>query len=283
MSPNRPFRQRTRLLPLLLVAVLGASAAVLAPSPSASVAQATDALTVSQAEARMVTLLNQDRAGAGLTAYRVDARLSTIARARSVNMATYNYLSHTQPDGRKFFDYLNAANITWYAAGEIIAWNSWPDLASSAAAANKAWLGSATHRAVIMSSGYNYVGVGVARASNGRYYWTAIAMKGPDRTGAVGRMRDVTRATGTAIDGRLPVRITWTGADTRLQVLTAGLRNYDVQWRRDGGSWSTVWWGTTSTSQLRYLPSGHTYEFRVRARDNRGNVGSWSTPDSLQI
>ena len=283
MSPTRPRRPRSRLLPLVLVAILGASVAAVAPAPSAPVAQAADALTIGQAEARMVALLNQDRAGAGLTAYRVDARLSAIARARSVNMATYDYLSHTQPDGRKFFDYLNDAGITWYGAGEIIAWNTWPDLASSAAAANQGWLGSSSHRAVIMSSDYNYVGVGVAQASNGRFYWTAIAIKGPDRTGAVGRMRDAARATGSAVDGRLPVRITWAGADVRLQVLTAGLRNFDVQLRRDGGSWSNIWLGTTSTSQLRYFAPGHVYEFRVRARDNRGNVGGWSTPDGLRI
>ena len=180
MSPNRAHPRRTRLLTLVLVALIGGSAAAVAPAPTAPVAQAAESLTISQAEARMVALLNQDRAGAGLTAYRVDPRLSAIARARSTNMATYNYLSHTQPDGRKFFDYLNAAKITWYAAGEIIAWNNWPDLSSSAAAANQGWLGSSSHRAVIMSRDDNYVGVGVARASNGRFYWTAVAIKGPD-------------------------------------------------------------------------------------------------------
>ena len=56
----------------------------------------------------MVDLLNADRTAAGLVPVRVDARLMAIARARSVDMATKHYFSHTQPDGRNVFDILTA-------------------------------------------------------------------------------------------------------------------------------------------------------------------------------
>ena len=59
-----------------------------------------------------------------------------IARARSADMATKHYFSHTQPDGRNVFDILSAQKITWYGAGEIIAWNNYPTLETSIAAAN---------------------------------------------------------------------------------------------------------------------------------------------------
>jgi uncharacterized protein YkwD len=213
-----------RLLPVLLALVLAAGAAPLASPAGVHAADAT-VLSAAEAERRMLTLINQSRASAGLVSYHLDARLIAIARARTRDMAEKNYLSHTQPDGRKVFDLIEAARITWYGAGEIIAWNTWPALDSSAAAAHQGWLGSASHRAVVLSAGYNYIGIGVSRAADGKFYWAAVAIKGPDRTRPIGEMRRLARTTGAPRDGRYPVRISWAGRDPRLQVLTAGVRN----------------------------------------------------------
>ena len=49
-----------------------------------------------------------------------------IARARSTDMVEKDYFSHTQPDGRNVFSILSAQGITWYNAGEIIAYNNYP-------------------------------------------------------------------------------------------------------------------------------------------------------------
>jgi hypothetical protein len=62
----------------------------------------------------------------------------------------------------------------------------------------------------------------------------------------------------------------------RLQVLTAGLRTFQVQRRVDGGSWRTIAW--TRNTALRLSQSrGHRYGYRVRGIDRVGNRGSWST------
>ncbi len=133
----------------------------------------------------MVGLLNQDRTAAGLVPVQTDSRLMAIARARSVDMATKHYFSHTQPDGRNVFDILNAQHITWYGAGEIIAWNNYPGLDLSTANANSQWMNSPGHKAIVLSTTLNYVGVGLAiDASTGKKLWTAVYIKGPDRTGA---------------------------------------------------------------------------------------------------
>ncbi len=58
----------------------------------APIAAATDDLTVEQAEAKVATLLNQQRTDIGRIVLRVDARLSAIARARSEDMATQGLL-----------------------------------------------------------------------------------------------------------------------------------------------------------------------------------------------
>src|SRR4051794_34101076 len=235
-------------------------------------------LTIAGAEQRMLSLLNADRANAGLVAVRLDTRLAAIARARSVDMATKHYFGHTQPDGRNVFDIIESKGITWYGAGEIIAWNTYPGLADSAAAANTGWLASPGHNAIIMSTSYNYVGVGLAiDASNGHRLWTAVFMKGPDRTGGWVTMNPVTEpaVAAEATAAYRSVTVTWTGGDVRLVVLTAGFRNYQIQIRTDAGAW--VWSRTsTTTSSLGIrIWKGHTYDMRVRACDKAGNCGAW--------
>ena len=122
-----PVRLR-RLAALALATSLFVTAA-----PASSPAAAAD-LTVGQAEAELVRLLNAERARVGLRPVRVDSRLTALARARSADMAEKDYLSHVQPDGQSIFDMLGPAGIKWYAAGEIIGWNTWSSLADSAAA-----------------------------------------------------------------------------------------------------------------------------------------------------
>jgi uncharacterized protein YkwD len=262
-------RRSSRLALLLVVGLL---AAVFAAPGSAAAA----GMTISQAELAMVDALNVDRTTRGLVPVRIDSRLMAIARARSVDMVTKNYFSHTQPDGRNVFDILSAQKITWYNAGEIIAWNNYPTLETSVPAANNQWLNSPGHKAIVVSTSFNYVGVGLALdASTGKKMWTAVYMKGPDRTGARATTAKPTVAAG-ATTGTRRVTVAWTGADVPLQVLTSGFHSYQVQRRTDGGAWTTVWSSTTVKSMTLDLPASHTYEFRVAARDKAGNWGAWS-------
>ena len=70
------------------------------------------------------------------------------------------------------------------------------------------------------------------------------------------------------------VTVRWTGNDTRLQVLTSGLRYFEVE----GGG--PVAPGTRGARRRRPAITaswvrGATYEFRVRSRDRAGNWGAW--------
>jgi uncharacterized protein YkwD len=260
-----------------LAAMAGVALLVSAFVAPATAAAATDPWTVSQAEQEMVKLLNADRTSAGLVPVQVDSRLMAIARARSTDMATKHYFSHTQPDGRNVFDILTAQKITWYGAGEIIAWNNYPTLELSTPTANSQWMNSPGHKAIVMSTTLNYVGVGLAiDASSGKKYWTAVYIKGPDRTGATSTTKAPAVTDGTT-SATKRVTVSWTGADVRLQVLTSGFNYWQVQRRTDGGAWTTVWASTTQPSMTLELRGGHTYEFRTAARDKAGNWGAWST------
>ena len=70
------------------------------------------------------------------------------------------------------------------------------------------------------------------------------------------------------------VTIRWSGADRRLQVLTSGLRYFQVQRRRVGGAWYS-WPVTTATHRTVTWSKAHDHEVRVRARDRAGNWGPW--------
>ncbi len=73
----------------------------------------------------------------------------------------------------------------------------------------------------------------------------------------------------------------WSGDDILLAALTAGLRSFEIQRRVDGGAWISIWTSTGRRSWSTYVPAGHRISVRVRARDNAGNVGSWSSAVGL--
>jgi uncharacterized protein YkwD len=240
-------------------------------------------LTIAQAEVREVSHLNAQRAALGLVPVRIDSRLMAVARARSVDMATKHYFSHQQPDGKWAWDLMNDAGIRWFAAGEIIAWNTWGTLTESAAAASQQWHDSPGHYGIIKSPDYNYVGVGLA-IDGSKKIWTAVFMKGPDRTGAWAAMKSMQVNTGIAsATGTRSVTIAWRGADVRLSTLTAGLYTFQVQRRVNGGPWMLVWSATGYMSKTVSLSKGNRHEFRLRARDKAGNYGAWSAPLGIKV
>ena len=278
MARNTHPIPRRRLTILALVAVVGAliGAPASASATDPTTPPAVDGVIISAAESAMVSALNADRAAVGLVAVRVDPRLMAIARARSDDMVANNYFGHTQADGRNVFDILIAQHIAWYNAGEIIAWNNYP-MDSTVSAANRQWVGSPGHYAIIISATFNYVGVGLAiDPATGKKLWTAVYIKGPDRTGAVARASAPTMAVGPTSATRR-ARLAWSGSDPRLQVLTSGLSSWTVQRQIDGGTWGTVWSATTLKGATFTLALGHLYIFRISARDHAGNRGAWVT------
>jgi uncharacterized protein YkwD len=276
-----------RRLVTTALAVIGVALAIAAPSAVFAQSAAVD-----QAEAHMLDLINQDRTQRGLVPYRRDAHLMHIAGMRSYDMATKHYFSHRQPDGRTAFDMIDASGITWYSAAEIIAWNNASDLAGSADWANQQWLGSSTHKAAIVSTSYNYIGVGLAvDTSNGRRIWTAVIMKAPDHTGGwvtfdplpnqltadtAGTLTTSTSTTtSTSSTNSRSVTVSWAGGDIRLATLTSGFDHFQIRRQIDGGSWVFVSTSTTTHSRTVTVYDGHSYRLSVRSCDRRGNCGTW--------
>jgi len=236
------------------------------------------------AETALVAMINADRAAVGLPALRLDPRLSAIAHERSASMAAAGQLSHVQSDGRTMVDLIKANGIAWYGAGETIGWNNYPKLGDSTRVVNQGWMGSPEHTAIIRSTDYNYFGLGLGMTATGDRYWTAIFIRGPDRTPPWARMGAPAKGTLITLSSRGQARqvtLAWAGDDRPLAALTAGLRSFDVQRRIDGGAWVFVLTSTTGRTWSSSVAVGHRVDLRVRARDRAGNIGSWSSPVSV--
>jgi uncharacterized protein YkwD len=267
------FTARRRVSSILFAAVMTLALAVPVGAVDAAdpATEPVGAEVLAQAELDLVAMTNRQRANVGLVAYRVDPDLMAIARGRALVMAANDELNHTEPDGRKVWDYLSDANITYYAGGEIIAWNNYPTQYSAAIAMN-AWMGSPGHHDAIVSPDYNYAGFGAAVSATGRRYYAGLFVKERDETGAIARFGTISKR---SVDRRhTRVTLRWSGTDPRLQVMTAGLRYYQVQRRRVGGEWHS-WTVTTATRRTVTWLKTYDREVRVRARDRAGNWGPW--------
>jgi uncharacterized protein YkwD len=252
------------LLSVLLLAALAGSAAASLPGY--------DEATIVKAGLDQVRLANLQRTSHGLIALQLDPTLMSIARDRADVMAENDVLSHTEPGGGNAFDRISTAGITAYAAGEIIAWNTYNTEPDSVDAVIKAWMKSPGHHDIMMSNNYNYVGFGAAVAASGKRYYAGVFVKSPDHTGAWVKTGRVTKKTLSSTRTKLTVN--WVGGDTRLQVLTTGLRNYEIMRRVDDGGWQRV--GTTLLNHVNMtLARHHTYRIMIRASDKVGNWGTW--------
>lgn len=106
---------------------------------------------------KMIQLTNEERARNGLGELKVSERLMSGAAIRA-DECTISF-SHTRPNGG---DPIGSA--------EILA-------ATSSLDANRAinnWIQSDAHHKIMLNSKYNYIGVGVAEGTDGRYYYVEL-------------------------------------------------------------------------------------------------------------
>ena len=164
--------------------------------------------------------------------------------------------------------------MTWYGAGEIIAWNNYPT-EYSAAEAIQAWMDSPGHHGDhdVDRLQLRRLRRRPSRPDGQALLRRASSSRGPTETGAWATIpARPARRRSAPTASRVTIR--WAGDDTRLQVLTSGLRYFEIQRRVDGGAWHA--WGTTHRDQHdRDLAAATTCEVRVRARDKAGNWGAW--------
>ncbi|KAB1984249.1 CAP domain-containing protein [Streptomyces triticiradicis] len=136
-----------------------------APKPPTTTAPAAGTATpASAAVARVVALVNSERAKVGCSPVTLNAKLSQAAQAHSADMASHNTMSHTGSDGSDPGQRITRAGYLWSTYGENVAYGySTPEQVMAG------WMASAGHKRNILDCGFKEIGVGVAQPGN---YWT---------------------------------------------------------------------------------------------------------------
>ena len=117
--------------------------------------------------AEVIRLVNEQRAAAGLSALTEDTTLDRAASIRASEVSTY--FAHTRPNGTNCFTVLDEVGASYGTAGENIAAGQ-----STPSVVMNDWMNSAGHRANILNSSFNKIGVGIYQDASGRTCWAQI-------------------------------------------------------------------------------------------------------------
>lgn len=131
-----------------------------APTPTPP-KETTPSENLSQDEQSMLDLINAERTKNGLSPLKANMEVMKVARVKAEDLSKNKYFSHQSPTYGSPFDMLKSFGVSYKSAGENIAGNS------SVSAAHTSLMNSPGHRANILNSKYNYVGIGVY--SDSRY------------------------------------------------------------------------------------------------------------------
>lgn len=125
-----------------------------------------DKETLSYAE-RVIELVNEERAKAGLPALTMDENVTAAANVRAKEIK--QKFSHTRPDGSSFSSVLNQHSVSFRGSGENIAWGQ-----KTPEQVMNGWMNSDGHRANILNKNFKNIGVGYYQDENGVNHWVQL-------------------------------------------------------------------------------------------------------------
>lgn len=115
----------------------------------------------------VLQLVNKERAKVGAKALVLDETLNKVALVKAKDMADNRYFSHDSPTYGSPFEMMRSFGVTQYrTAGENIAAGQ-----RSPEAVMESWMNSSGHRANILNTSYNRLGVGYYEGGSYGTYW----------------------------------------------------------------------------------------------------------------
>lgn len=123
-------------------------------------------------ENEVIRLVNIQRRNNGLQPLTANWQLCRVARYKSQDMINKNYFSHTSPTYGSPFNMMESFGIRFSSAGENIAAGQ-----RTPAEVMNSWMNSPGHRSNILSPSFTQIGVGLAKTSTGKCYWTQMFMR----------------------------------------------------------------------------------------------------------
>lgn len=168
-----------------------------------SVGPALPAFSSAITNANIISLTNSSRLEYNLPILAESSILNAAAQAKADHMLSGGYFSHTSPDGKTPWSFIQSAGYNYIMAGENLAVNF-----SQAENVEEAWMNSPGHKANILNKNFEEIGVGIAQ---GEYQGhTAIF---------------VVQMFGTPVEQRIIL----SDEPTKVQVQTVPQPTYDVK------------------------------------------------------
>ena len=135
----------------------------LAASPAAYAAPAQTAFSAPAYQSEALRLINQQRAAHSLRPLTATATMNGMAAIRAKESSVL--FSHTRPNGSTPASLFAQYRVSYSVAGENLAYGY-----TSVSALVSAWMLSPEHRSNILNANFEYTGIGVYQASNGKIY-----------------------------------------------------------------------------------------------------------------
>jgi uncharacterized protein YkwD len=177
-----------RTLAVVLLAL--PTAAALLPASPAHAGQAIAAATPAEEEQSFLTMINRERSSRGLGKLVWDSELAPTSRSWSSYMASNGALSHDP----NLAAVASRVEPNWRSVGENVG------VGYSVTSLHDAFMNSSGHRANILKSGYNRVGIGVVH-SGGKIWVTVRFLQGPAISGSTGSAPAPVPGVRTALTG----------------------------------------------------------------------------------
>jgi uncharacterized protein YkwD len=128
----------------------------------------------------IVAAMNAERRQRGLGELRLDARLNAAAADRARDMFAKGYFNHVSPDGTQPFVWVKNHHYRYATIGENLA-----DGYRSARAVVDGWMHSPGHRANVLGTSFEDVGLSIVRGSPNRHTngYTVVALYAREAAG----------------------------------------------------------------------------------------------------
>lgn len=120
----------------------------------------------------IIKYTNEYRTAQGLPKLVIDTALTRAACHRSLEMVKEGVLSHTRPDGSSPFDLMREYGISYFTAGENIAYTMGYGISAKQAA--QMWYNSPGHRANMLNPDFGKIGIGIAVTKKNEVYYTQL-------------------------------------------------------------------------------------------------------------
>ena len=130
-----------------------------APRISTNTGSGVLAYATEMSSSGLLAATNAQRSQNGASALTTNSKLASAAQAKANDMVARNYWSHTTPDGKDPWVFIDAAGYAYQKAGE--------NLAYGFATSNDTiigWMNSPSHRSNMLDTGFKEVGFGFADA-----------------------------------------------------------------------------------------------------------------------